>query len=280
MNKISKFFVLSLLLMVVACSQNSKIITTNNVSIIESELRNANKGTLVIFDINDVLHESTCALFRAPNSDLLKNLLASLSKGISSQDEKENLISIVVQNPVVPVDAKLVEIIEKLQQKGVKVLSLTNGLTGKYGEIDCMEDLSLQQLAGLGYHFEKSWPTVENSVLSGTKDQSVLFKNGVIFTSVLRSKASKGEALLAFLKYAKVQPEKIIFVDDKRKHLESVSSVAKKVDADFTGIEYTAAKDRNTPKISEEHAKLQLKVLKKEHKLLSDEELQKRLCKK
>lgn len=60
------------------------------------------------------------------------------------------------------------------------------------------------------------------------------------------------------------------------KNLKSVSNVLEKQGVEFIGFEYTKTKNRkDSPVITKEHAKLQLSVLKKRHKLLSDEEIDK-----
>ena len=75
-----------------------------------------------------------------------------------------------------------------------------------------------------------------------------------------------------FLQYAGIAPKKIIFVDDKRKHLESVEEIAKSHDIPFIGIEYTAAGDIPASPLNEKRADLQYKVLEKEKKWISDSE--------
>ena len=82
----------------------------------------------------------------------------------------------------------------------------------------------------------------------------------------------KGEALKAFLNYTDLQFEKILFVDDKREYLESVAKFAREASIEFLGIEYTAVEDSKIEPLNKERVKLQLDVLEKEYKWLSDEE--------
>lgn len=51
--------------------------------------------------------------------------------------------------------------------------------------------------------------------------------------------ASKGKALQAFLKNAKYNPKRIVFVDNLRENLESVGKLAKKRGIDYVGLWYT-----------------------------------------
>ena len=261
---------------IVSGDERIKMLRTKNIEIIEKEFASANKNTLFITDITDVLLEPKSQLFKTPNEALLNRFLNDfISKGCGQNKlEREKVFSIVVQQPVEPVDENFVRIIRELQERNVKVLALTNGLIGSFGYIDSMEDFSIQQLNDLGYHLENSWSELKSITLTLESGKQILFKNGVIFVSKLTSKASKGECLLAFLEHIRIQPKKIIFVDDKRKNLESVAEIARKIGARFVGIEYTGALEKKNDPISDKHAQLQLSILEKEHKLLSDDEIE------
>lgn len=276
-RNIFKLIMVCLLFIITACSEESRILSTNDSSFIEKELKKADDETLVIFDVNDVLLESEELLFKEQNSDLLTALLKEILINMSHEEERA-LYSIVVQGPVVYVDKNFVRIIRNLQSKNVKVIALTNGLVGSYGYVKSMEGLLIQQLHNLNYHFENSWPNLKNAqiCIDKSKDRKILFADGVVFINKLISKATKGESLLAFLKYSGFCPKKIVFIDDKLKNLKSVSNVLKKEGIEFIGFEYTRAKIRkDLPIIKEQHAKLQLSILKEKHKLLSDDEISK-----
>lgn len=277
LRNILKFISICLLFVLVACSEQSRIFSTSDSSFIEEELKEADKNTLVIFDINDVLFEQKELLFKKQNSTLLKNLLKEMSANMSNEEE-QTLYSVVVQRPVVYVDENFVRIIHDFQNKNVKVIALTNGLVGTYGYVKSMDRLLIQQLRDLDYHLEKSWLDLKNAqiYMTKSKDRKILFAEGIVFANKMISKASKGESLLAFFKYADFYPKKVIFIDDKLKNLKSVSNILEKQGVEFIGFEYTKAKNRkDSPVITKEHAKLQLSILKKRHKLLSDEEIDK-----
>jgi hypothetical protein len=263
LRNILKFISICLLFVLVACSEQSRIFSTSDSSFIEEELKEADKNTLVIFDINDVLLEQKELLFKKQNSTLLKNLLKEMSANMSNEEE-QTLYSVVVQRPVVYVDENFVRIIHDLQNKNVKVIALTNGLVGTCGYVKSMDRLLIQQLRDLDYHLEKSWLDLKNAqiYMTKSKDRKILFAEGIVFANKMISKASKGESLLAFFKYADFYPKKVIFIDDKLKNLKSVSNILEKQGVEFIGFEYTKAKNRkDSPVITKEHAKLQLSIL-------------------
>jgi hypothetical protein len=146
-----------------------------------------------------------------------------------------------------------------------------------------MEDWRYGELSKNGYHFDLSWPSLKAKTFEGLeKGQSLstkshampVFVKGIVFTNTV----SKGQALNAFLKYAQFTPKKIIFIDDKRKYLESVEEIASAHNIPFMGIEYTAAHDIQGEPLNEKRADLQYDVLKKEKKWISDIEADALIC--
>ena len=68
-----------------------------------------------------------------------------------------------------------------------------------------------------------------------------------------------------------------IFIDDRKVNIESVEAMAKNNGIEFVGIEYTASKDKKIAPLNQKRARLQLLVLEKEQRWLSDEEASKAL---
>lgn len=67
----------------------------------------------------------------------------------------------------------------------------------------------------------------------------------------------------AFLTYAKLVFKKIIFIDDKKKHIESGEKVVRSLGIPFVGIEYTAVKDAKVEPLNKARADFQFDVLEK-----------------
>lgn len=216
------------------------------------------------------------------NSQLVK-VKSSIEKQTEEQErlKKENTNSVIrLQAREVPVDNGMPDLIKKLQAKKIKVLALTLISTGRYGKIPSVENLRIQQLKQSGYNFAKSWPTVKDTSLDKfgvnnleSASKGVVFSQGVIFTN----KSAKGASLQAFLQYIHSKPRKIIFIDDRKVNIESVEAMAKKNGIEFVGIEYTASKDKKIAPLNQKRARLQLLVLEKEQRWLSDEEASKTL---
>lgn len=171
----------------------------------------------------------------------------------------------------------MITIIENLQKSNIKVLALTNCATGKFGLIPNMENWRIAELNKHGYHFYKSWKDLQDislkSLMKSGNAANPVYKDGILFVD---QTGEKGPVLDAFLKYAKIKPKKIIFIDDKSKNLVSVEEFAKQHNIEFLGIEYTKTSE-DKEMLNQNIAELQFQVLEKEKKWISDDEAEKLL---
>ncbi len=263
------------------CVALAEVIQTSNLMPIEAALEKADTDTLVIFDVDDVLLMPNDQILKKSNKSYLEEIERKIEKRLGEPAAQILYSIIFFERLNSPVDKKIIKLISRLQDNDIKVLALTNCFTGRFGKIASMEDWRIYELKRIGYNFGKSWSGLApqhfeglgkmGSGLSVKSRSAPAFKNGVVFTSSV----SKGEALKAFLAYAHFAPKKIIFIDDKKKHLESVESIAKSLGIPFVGFEYTAVADKPASALDEKRARLQFEILEKEHKWLSDEEANK-----
>lgn len=249
----------------------AKIIKTNDFCIIENNVKNVNDDTLVIFDVDNVLLQ--------PKDQLLKHYYEKFmefykdAKARLNPAQADELYSLMlIQRQIEPVDNNMVKLINKTQKNGIKVLALTHCYIKPFGKISSIEDWRIKELKRLGYYFDKSWNKLKNKelkpLLSKDSTKNSVFKQGIVFTNG----HSKGDALKSFLNYAGFMPKKILFIDDRRKFLESVETFAQKSGIEFLGIEYTVVEDSKVTPLNKKRSQLQLDTLEKEHKWLSDQE--------
>jgi FMN phosphatase YigB (HAD superfamily) len=257
-------------------------IKTASPSSLKEVLEKANQTTLVIFDVDDVLLHPSDQILQKPNKPYLKEMQAALERRIS-KDEAYALYSIILQErQTVPVDPTMVNLLKDLQSRGVKTLVLTNCSTGQFGSIPAIENWRIQELMRVGYNFSSSWKGLKSKRFDqllkykisskGFFQESTaapLFKEGVIFAS----NVPKGKVLKAFLAYAQFKPDKIIFVDDKQKNLDSVEEIAIEGGIPFEGFKYTAVSETSEAPLNIERAQLQFHILETEKKWISDEEV-------
>lgn len=168
---------------------------------------------------------------------------------------------------------KLVEpnaphIIKNLQEK-VKVIAFTATLTGKFSDLsDKAIFLRWDQLQQKGFDFTKSFEEF-HQCLSFTQIPQYAGSHPMFYHGILSSngegRSSKGETLIAFLKYTNSKyprkdgktgyyPKVIVLVDDRMKNLMDVEEKLKAYDPSivFIGIEYQGAYSYASQDISKE----------------------------
>jgi hypothetical protein len=248
----------------------AEIIKTNDTKIIEQTLQSVDTDTLVIFDVDDVLMHADDQILKSKNADACKVLVKKLKQQVGKDKIQEVTSIILLTRKNSPVDLSMVNIIEDLQKRDIKVLALTNCATGKFGLIPNTENWRIAELSKHGYYFDKSWKNLKDinlkSLMKVTNDANPIYKAGIVFVD---QTGAKGPVLDAFLTYATIKPKKIIFIDDKSKNLVSVEEFAKQHNIEFIGIEYTKALEEKEV-LNTDIAQLQFEVLKKEKKWLSD----------
>lgn len=138
------------------------------------------------------------------------------------------------------VDSRSVEFIRMLQKHKVSILALT-AAPAKVKGSECPGNWRVDELRRFGFDFQNTFPQ-DNCIMlpkSEQYPQSPMFKLGVLYSSF----HPKGDILITFLQHLNLNPEKIIFVDDELKHVQSVISCLDKAGIQCVGIHYTAANE-------------------------------------
>lgn len=185
--------------------------------------------------------------------DVYVRIFEKLSK--AQQDMTNTFVVKMFPQRLVESDAP--QIIKNLQQK-IKVIAFTATLTGKFSDLaDKAIFLRWDQLQQKGFDFTKSFEECRQCVAFTEIPQYAgshpMFYHGIL-SSNGEGQSSKGETLIAFLKYiASKYPEKdgkagyypkvIVLVDDRMRNLREVQEKLKAYDPSivFIGIEYQGA---------------------------------------
>lgn len=245
------------------------IIETTDFSTVEKHLNTADQNTLVIFDIDEVIIQTTDAILKPQH----KPHFAKWEKELLNRTSEEEVVylrSIIFQEQSIKlVEDKILDTLNNLKSKKVNTIAITWIPTGPRGKIANFEDWGLGRLQKFNIDFRKFNNLKDHTFKEIPAKHGVpLTKNGVTFTA----QASKGALLDAVLKHNKIKPNKVIFIDDKLSHLESVEEVCKNLNISFIGIHYTAVIKSDKWTFDEELARVQFQTLEKEHKWLSDQE--------
>jgi len=248
------------------------VIESQDLTALEELIKEADENTLVIFDVKSVLIVERDALLQSAHKMRFKELKSKMNNNISKEKAEELHSIILSQRKFELVEKKLPKIFANMRAKNVKFIALTSGRTGKFGIIEKREDLRIKILKGLGIDFSTSYPNIETiifpQVTINDKIELPMFKEGILFAS----KTNKGNVLKEFYQQEKIKVNKIIFVDNLIKNLNSVGEFCKEANISYVGIHYTNILNRKASYLDEKIANYQLEILIKQNKWLSDRE--------
>ncbi len=210
-----------------------QIITTNDFSDIEIECSSLNKNSLLLFDVDATLIVPNDAILKPKAKDFFEKLVASYT-------DRDLFREIRMKASHSVVDSRSVDFIRMLQKHKVPILALT-AAPAKVKGSECSGNWRVDELRRFGFDFQNIFQRYNCIMLPKSEQyqQSPMFKLGVLYSSF----HPKGDILIAFLQHLNLNPEKIIFVDDELKHVQSVISCLDKAGIQCVGIHYTAANE-------------------------------------
>ena len=250
----------------------------------------APEETLVLFDVNDVLLAPDDAILSKPYRQKAMQKIRKMHQldqvshveGVHPvlQDDPqvtETFMDIWVKSHIDVVDQEGPRAIERIQALGYHALGLTNGITGKIGDVSDMVEYRTEELYRLGYHFKSS--IGQNGLRLGEEplvgNGAPVYQDGIIYTSGL----PKGPILGVFLRSLSFSPKRIVFVDDKKGNLASVAAFCHQYGIEFLGIHFKAIDVKTQDQEWEERvSNCQFDYYEKFHQWLPDAEVRKSRC--
>lgn len=246
------------------------IVTISDFLPLQAIIKAADRDTLVIFDVDHVLimptDEST--LNRHPyRKQLWQNIVSRISK-----EEWKNLYGITAAKAKWRlVDSDILDIFAELKAKQIPVMALSSIYTGKYGNIEKIEDWRIKQLKDFGFDFTLLTPIKIDLNAKELEEQDgvPILKSGVMLTA----QVDKAKMLEYVLHHANYRPKTIIFIDDQLNNIESLEKMSTKLQIKFHGFHYTAVSDMPQPVINEQTEKIRFQILEQEHQWLTHKEM-------
>ncbi len=196
------------------------------------------EGIIALWDVDDTLIMPTHE-FSFLTSFRKKWVLESKAK--LSKDRRDFLISqIWLKRKVRMVEPTIHDILEYMNQKGIKSFALTAMYTGKFGAISTIEDWRIKELNNIGFDFVKFSENSNTFSFPDLKtDRGIpMLKSGIIFTAL----AYKSIVFHEVLKKLHLIAETIIFIDDDNNNVLSMQKLCAELGFHFYGFIYTAAK--------------------------------------
>lgn len=253
----------------------SFMLTTANAEIIETKhvadiLPSVEENTLVLFNIAEVLTDSEISLGSSPWRQYLRSKKATLPNRPNCSVHDALTWLVFNQVPHRPVEPNTPGLIKELQQDGIAVAAFTSrGKSEWYTtNVQGVDTITESVLASLDINFiNSSLPFVFIQV----EGSSFLahYRNGIFYSDHME----KGDFLKQLLQDSGHLPKNVVFVDDKLDSLKSVEAALNELNIPFQGFWYTRTKE-NYKNFSPMVAHVQLDVLIKEGKIVSDHEAQ------
>ncbi len=269
--KVTNFLLLYILsLFIKPDLANATIIETNDISIFEAEVHNANAECLIVLDVDDVLIYPKDQLLRSENKKLLQKMYEE-SKNKYGSKEVEKIWSIVWDaHEVNLVDARLPRIIMEAQDRGLNIIALTKADSGVYGKISSIEKHRVDMLKRANIWFTMDTQVNFNDAYKNLRCADGInhpsYYEGVIFTCGI----NKDIALDIYLKNDPSRYKKIIFLDDKYENLKHVEGYCQKNSLQFMGFHYTVIQNLPKRDVNIDAIKMQVDTLYKKRIWLND----------
>lgn len=193
------------------------------------------QDTLLVFDVDNTLITPTTAIGSDQWFYCLYDVYGKKPLENRGLDKKLmdfwNQVQSKIQ--VRPVEKLGPEFVRQQQAQGIKMMALT-------ARTSDILSVTIQQLASIGVHLEKN--TIFSGVMKlskkllGTAD-TAFFNHGVL--SVGESN-SKGSVFTQFLKKLKFTPKKVVYIDDREKHVKTMEAELGKMKIPYFGFRYGA----------------------------------------
>ncbi len=197
-------------------------------------LKEVDSQTLLVFDLDNTLMEPLQSL----GSDQWYYYIIKKYKEVDKLTDQEaydksdkvwNQSQWLVQ--VKAVESFTPDLIRKLQKKKVKMM----GLTARTYDLS---EITLKQLSSIGINLGNS---VSSQDMKFKLKDTAHYKDGIVFQG---EHNSKGDVFVEFLKRVNLKPKKVVFVDDKQKHVNSMEKALGEAKIKYVGFRYGAADER------------------------------------
>lgn len=264
------------LLYVYSTNTSNDIIKIDSFAQAQDALKLADQNTLVLFDIDDTLIIPSSVIIRtrtAIKSPWVQPIIKAAFESFLKNRPFESLVCILAtEDAPLLIESPVVETIKSLQDRGVKVLALTNLSTGACDKIEYVPGWRFKQLQNLGIDFNKVNMRDITFTQLGQDGSFPILYHGILATNGV----SKDKVLGAFLDSIHWKPAKIIFFDDNIERINEVEQEACKRNIRFLGYHYLGA-EHVSGEPDENIINLQFKYLLNNEKWLSDDDALKML---
>lgn len=225
-------------------------------------LKHADSDTLFVSDLDNTLVTPTQTLGGEEWYDYLvgKYTQQERQNGQSPANAErlavvralEEWVAVTRVTEVRPVEADAPRVLAEAQRNGMKAIALT-------ARPENLKSETHLQLLSIGVNFLRN--TVSQKIFHLPGVEPILYSSGVTFVG---TQNSKGDALVKLLDKLRLQPKRLVFADNKERHLVAVEKALSGRHIDYIGCRLSAADHRLTdfnPEIAELQHRIFLRLL-------------------
>jgi hypothetical protein len=271
----------SLMFLFSSCSLfKSEFTEITSITQAEDVLFQADKNTLVVFDIDQTLINPAIkfAQPRYQHDKIFQKYRAELEQYLEERRKidpfyGEIFESKIWQSSFELVEPKTLDIIKDLQARGIKIVALTSTQPGRFGIVDRMDIERSRNLKSVGIDFSTSFKDqgVDLKGLKTYRGNYPTYYKGIICPA-LNAGNTKGTALVAFFDAIQWTPKRVIFFDDSKDNVTVVVNEMRKHAIPCVAFLYRAAFIPAKDSLDESLVRFQLGYLRKYDTVLADEE--------
>lgn len=218
-NRLSLLFAFSIFAIAAPCiiSADVEIVRIESLSEIKEEKA---PQTLYLLDIDDTLIDSPCMLGNYQWRQYMKEVAKR-----SAHPKINEVLSLFVarKHPIATVEAHTAQYVHSLYQKGYPVCGFTARERNAWYDLNVndIDALTVKQLNEAGIYLNPS------ALQTSFPDLTIVpeYYQGIIFSDI----EEKGAYLKKLFADKKAFPKKVIFIDDKKKQIESVYKALKEL---------------------------------------------------
>lgn len=233
------------------------------------DLQSCKPSSLLIFDINTILSAQDAlaqyenypitfkirALFNHPSLLIKKNYIHAHSLLLQKSSKKLT-------------ESIIVNIMKKLKEKNCNVIGITSIESGSYGTIKNMPEWLYNILKSVDISFDEKFNDYIFCSFPEYNETYPVFYKGIICTN----KQLKNKIIALFLDKYKGKFERVVYIDNNKQSLCSISKLCKEKNIEFVGYYY---KGFERKEFKTKRALFQLNCLIEKQQWLNDNEVDK-----
>lgn len=210
---------------------SSSISVAESFDILEQEIDYLDENSLIIFDVDETLFSLNRTV--QGQQSLFEQIATAKYSVYQTFLVRQKLRKIVP----LAMEHRIATIIERLQDKGIKVIALTSGGYGIHPVIGDLSEFRIQMLNNLGISFSGAFFKIHKLEMPSSTDNNIasLFYKGVLFSAPF----AKGNTLEQFLLTIKWKPSCLLFFDNDEKNVNDVAQTAQNLGIPYQSFQYT-----------------------------------------